>query len=161
MYLPSRYISLLKMTKREIRDAAHIWGKTVRDGSRFKGRSSGKIPDRLHRSRRGKIITHRAILNDTDRAAGRSGVGAVMGSKHLKAITVRGTNKTPLFDADKLKEVVKENNQKLLTNGVTGTGLPAYGSAILVNIINEGGILPTDNFQTSFFQKPMISPAST
>lgn len=140
--------------KVEIRDAAHIWGKTVPETEAV---LKAEVPEKSRIVSIGpageKLSLIAAILNDTDRAAGRSGVGAVMGSKHLKAITVRGTNKTPLFDADKLKEVVKENNQKLLTNGVTGTGLPAYGSAILVNIINEGGILPTDNFQTSFFQK--------
>lgn len=92
-----------------------------------------------------------AIMNDKYRAAGRSGVGAVMGSKNLKAIVVRGSGKTPVADPEKTKDVVKGLMAKIKENGVTGTGLPAYGTAVLVNIINESGAYPTENFQKSQF----------
>ena len=72
-----------------------------------------------------------------------------MGSKNLKAIAVRGTGKVELADEEGLAAVVKEHTKMLRENGVTGEGLPTFGSAILVNIINESGILPTNNFQTS------------
>ncbi|MFB0919085.1 MAG: aldehyde ferredoxin oxidoreductase family protein [Clostridiaceae bacterium] len=138
--------------KVEICDAEGIWGQEVPETEALLKKV---VPEKSKIVSIGpggeKLSLMAAIMNDTDRAAGRSGVGAVMGSKNLKAITVRGTQKTPLFNSEKLKEVVKENNNIIIKNGVTGTGLPTYGSAILVNIINEGGILPTDNFQKSFF----------
>lgn len=93
-----------------------------------------------------------AIMNDKDRAAGRSGVGAVMGSKNLKAITVTATAKVvEPFDAAKLKEATKACNQKIRENGVTGGGLPTYGTAVLVNIINNTGSFPTKNWQESYY----------
>ncbi len=94
-----------------------------------------------------------AIMNDKDRAAGRSGVGAVMGSKNLKAITVTATAKVvEPFDATKLKEATKECNQIIRENGVTGGGLPTYGTAVLVNIINNTGSFPTKNWQESYYE---------
>ena len=94
-----------------------------------------------------------AVMNDVSRAAGRSGVGAVMGSKNLKAITVRGTKKVAIANEEALKAVVKDCNAKIRENGVTGQGLPTYGTAVLVNIINEGGVFPTNNFQLSQFSE--------
>lgn len=95
-----------------------------------------------------------AIMNDKDRAAGRSGVGAVMGSKNLKAIAVTAS-KSVIEPADtaKLKEVTAECNKKIKENGVTGGGLPTYGTAVLVNIINNTGSFPTRNWQESYFDK--------
>lgn len=92
-----------------------------------------------------------AIMNDKDRAAGRSGVGAVMGSKNLKAITVTAS-KTVMepFDSEALKAAAKDANAKIKENGVTGSGLPTYGTAVLVNIINNVGSLPTNNWQKSY-----------
>jgi aldehyde:ferredoxin oxidoreductase len=92
-----------------------------------------------------------AIMNDKYRAAGRSGVGAVMGSKNLKAIVVRGTGKVAADDAGKAEALRKELLALIKANGVTGTGLPTYGTAVLVNIINESGIYPTRNFQAGVF----------
>lgn len=93
-----------------------------------------------------------AIMNDKDRAAGRSGVGAVMGSKKLKAITVTATAKIiEPFDSEKLRETTKACNAKLRENGVTGTGLPTFGTAVLVNIINNTGSFPTKNWQASYY----------
>ncbi len=95
-----------------------------------------------------------AIMNDKDRAAGRSGVGAVMGSKNLKAISVKATKKKiEPYDADALKEVMKASLKKLKENGVTSSGLPTYGTAVLVNIINSVGSLPTKNWQESYYEK--------
>ncbi len=88
-----------------------------------------------------------AIMNDKDRAAGRSGVGAVMGSKNLKAITVSATENVILAEnEDALKEAAKESNGLLREHPVTGTGLPTYGTAVLVNIVNGVGSLPTNNW---------------
>ncbi|MBR3841287.1 MAG: aldehyde ferredoxin oxidoreductase family protein [Erysipelotrichales bacterium] len=95
-----------------------------------------------------------AIMNDKDRAAGRSGVGAVMGSKNLKAITVTASrNVIEPHDADKLREAMTDCLAKIKANGVTSGGLPTYGTAVLVNIINNTGSFPTRNWQESYFDK--------
>jgi Aldehyde:ferredoxin oxidoreductase len=95
-----------------------------------------------------------AIMNDKDRAAGRSGVGAVMGSKNLKAITVTSTkNVTEAFDDEAMAAAFKEALGKIRANGVTSAGLPTYGTAILVNIINNTGSFPVNNWQGSYYDK--------
>jgi len=92
-----------------------------------------------------------AIINDKHRAAGRTAAGAVMGSKRLKAVAVRGTKKPHMADKEKLREAVANATRMLRESGVTGQALPTYGTAVLVNIINEHGIYPTRNFQTGVF----------
>ena len=88
-----------------------------------------------------------AVMNDKYRAAGRSGVGAVMGSKNLKAIVVRGTGVVEPAEPEAAAELTKSHLARLKENGITGQGLPTYGTAILVNIVNESGVYPTENFQ--------------
>lgn len=95
-----------------------------------------------------------AIMNDKDRAAGRSGVGAVMGSKNLKAITVTSTkNVTEAFDDEAMAAAFKQALTKIRANGVTSAGLPTYGTAVLVNIINNIGSFPVNNWQGSYCEK--------
>lgn len=136
--------------KVEIRDANHLWGKTVLETTEaineelegFKVMAIGPAGEKL------SLIS--AIMNDVDRAAGRGGVGAVMGSKNLKAIVVKGSNKIPIFDSEKTKEVSKSKVSTLRNDPVAGSGLPSYGSAVLVNIINESGVFPVKNFQEAY-----------
>lgn len=99
-----------------------------------------------------KLSPIASVMNDKYRAAGRSGVGAVMGSKNLKAVIVRGTHKVTVAEPEKLKTTQSKILQQIKDNGVTGTGLPTYGTAILVNIINECGVYPVNNFQKSYFK---------
>ena len=93
-----------------------------------------------------------ASMNDEHRAAGRSGVGAVMGSKKLKAIAVRGTNGVKIGDKEKFLKAVRDSRKLLFDNGVTSAGLPIYGTNVLVNILNSVGSLPTRNFRESYFE---------
>ena len=145
--------------KVEIRDASHLWGKVVSEATELMGKETPARAKVLAIGPAGENQSLlAAIMNDIHRAAGRSGVGAVMGSKNLKAITVRGTQKAPVANPEKLKEANLSALKKIRENGVTSAGLPSYGSAVLVNIINENGILPTNNFQTSqFADAEMIS----
>ncbi len=143
---------MIEDDKVEIRSAAHLWGKVVSETTELLMK---EIPEKSRVMTIGpageKLSFMAAIMNEMDRAAGRSGVGAVMGSKNLKAITVRGTQKVEVADPEALKEVVKSCTTKIRENGVTGQGLPTYGTAVLVNIINENGVFPVNNFQTSQF----------
>ena len=96
------------------------------------------------------------IMNDKDRAAGRSGVGAVMGSKKLKAIVVRPTKRNAddtLASAENLIEANKAAMVNIKENGLTSTGLRELGTACLVNVINSVGALPVRNWQDSHFEQ--------
>ena len=140
--------------KVELRDAAHVWGKTTTQTTEALVKEAPDKAKILCIGPAGeKLSKIAAVMNDINRAAGRSGVGAVVGSKNLKAIVVKGSSKPAIADPEKLKAVVKESRGKLKDNGVTGQGLPTYGTAVLVNIINEGGVFPTNNFQTTYFDK--------
>ena len=103
-----------------------------------------------------KQVLLAAIMNDKDRAAGRSGVGAVMGSKKLKGIVVTASSKNAddcLASAENLKAANKAAMVNIRENGLTGGGLRALGTASLVNIINSVGSLPTKNWQEAYYDK--------
>ncbi|MBR7179351.1 MAG: aldehyde ferredoxin oxidoreductase, partial [Oscillospiraceae bacterium] len=103
-----------------------------------------------------KKVLLAAIMNDKDRAAGRSGVGAVMGSKKLKGIVVTASKKNAdetLASVDALKAANKDVMVNIRENGLTGGGLRALGTASLVNVINGIGALPTKNWQESYYDK--------
>lgn len=143
---------MIEDDKIEIRDAAHLWGKVVSETTSILEKETPEKSRILTIGPAGeKLSCMAAVMNDLSRAAGRSGVGAVMGSKNLKAIVVRGTGAVEVADEEALKQVVKDCTQKIKDNGVTGQGLPTYGTAVLVNIINENGVFPTNNFQQSQF----------
>ncbi|MCP4718332.1 MAG: aldehyde ferredoxin oxidoreductase, partial [Desulfobacteraceae bacterium] len=88
------------------------------------------------------------------RAHGRGGLGAVMGSKKIKAIVVddKGAPRIEIKDPDAFKAANKRWVEMLRNHPVTGEGLPALGTAVLVNVINEAGALPTKNFRTGRFE---------
>lgn len=89
------------------------------------------------------------------RAAGRGGLGALMGSKKLKALVVddRGTEpRVALANPEKFKAASRKWARYLLDHPVSGKALPAYGTAVLINIINEAGALPTQNFRRGRFE---------
>jgi len=87
------------------------------------------------------------------RHAGRGGVGAVMGSKGIKVIVVddAGLPKRTPADPEKFKEAHKAFTEGLRKHPVTGEGLPAYGTNVLTNVINEAGGYPTNNFSSGQF----------
>ncbi len=139
----------------ELRDAAHLWGKSVWETEEMLKKS---LQDPLTRvSSIGKAgengVLFAAVVNDLHRAAGRSGVGTVMGSKNLKAIAVRGTKGVGnIRDPKAFMKAVAEKKKILAENAVTGQGLPAYGTQVLMNVINEVGALPTRNHQDVQFE---------
>lgn len=138
----------------EILDAADLWGKTSIESNDALVALHGENSNSLYIGPAGeKLAMTSCIMNDTDRAAGRGGVGAVMGSKNLKAITVKASqNAISPADKDAMLEAFKASMAKIKANDVTSTGLPTYGTAILVNIINGVGALPTKNWQESYFE---------
>jgi len=141
--------------KAEIKDAAHLWGKTVWQTEDILKKSLQDPLARVSsigRSGENKVL-YAAIVNDLHRAAGRSGVGAVAGSKLLKAIVVRGTKGVGnIKDPKAFMKVTAEKKKILHDHPVTGQGLPTYGTQVLMNVINEIGSLPTRNHRDSQFE---------
>ncbi len=139
----------------ELLDAeGFIWGESVWDAdAKIKARHQDP---QIRVSGIGKAgeaqALFAAIVNDLHRAAGRSGVGAVMGSKNLKAIAVRGTRGVSVENPAAFMDAVRAGKEALAANPVTGEGLPAYGTNILMNIINETGALPTRNARDVQFE---------
>ncbi|MDX2479251.1 MAG: aldehyde ferredoxin oxidoreductase family protein [Desulfuromusa sp.] len=138
--------------KAQLVGAVHLWGKSTKETedlilAEFHGdakiASIGPAGENL--------VSFAAIINDKHRAAGRTGIGAVMGSKNLKAIAVRGTGGVKIADPAAYREAALEAYGMLKQNPVSGEGLPALGTPVLVNVINQLGALPTRNFQKDTF----------
>ena len=92
---------------------------------------------------------------NSSRYAGRGGLGAVMGSKGIKAIVIDSptTFDVPVKSPERFKEAARKFTKILLDHPVTGQGLPAFGTNVLMNIINEAGALPTRNFGSGRFDQ--------
>jgi len=139
----------------ELRDAGHLWGQSVWKTEEI---LKSSLQDPLLRvcsiGKAGENgVLYAAVVNDLHRAAGRSGVGTVMGSKNLKAIAVRGTKGVGnIRDPKAFMAAAKAAKKVLADNAVTGQGLPAYGTQVLMNVINEVGALPTRNHRDVQFE---------
>ncbi|MFW6381765.1 MAG: aldehyde ferredoxin oxidoreductase family protein, partial [Bacillota bacterium] len=137
----------------ELRGASHIWGKSTYDTDETLRNETHLEARVLNIGPAGENqVLFSSVMNDRDRAAGRTGVGAVMGSKNLKAVVVRGTQGVKVADNDKFMETALEVKDKIADNDLTGSGLAALGTASLINVINEHGNLPTRNFRNSMFE---------
>ena len=128
-------------------DAAPIWGKSIWDTDAWiKTRHQDPM---MHVAAIGvageKQVLYSCIVNDLHRAAGRSGVGAALGSKNVKAIAVRGTQGVKVKDGKAFMAATAAGKKVLKDNAVTGQGLPTYGTQVLMNVINEAGALPSRN----------------
>jgi len=141
--------------KAELMPADDLWGKSVWEAD--------KLLRQKHQDPQIKIACvgrsaeegnlYAAIVNDLHRAAGRSGVGTVMASKNLKAVVVRGTQGLgTINDPKRFMQTVNDGKKVLAENAVTGQGLPAYGTQVLMNVINEVGSLPTRNMRETQFE---------
>ncbi len=141
---------LVQDDKAELCDGSGIWGK-----------SAWEADDILHATYQDpqmRIATigrtaeagclYAAVINDKHRAAGRSGVGTVMASKNLKAVAVRGTQGIGnIEDPNAFFESTDAGKAVLAENAVTGQGLPAFGTQVLMNVINGVGGLPAHNMR--------------
>lgn len=140
--------------KVEIHDAGEIWGKSVWVADEWiKKHHQDPM---LHVAAIGVAgenqVLYAAIVNDLHRAAGRSGVGAVLGSKNVKAVAVRGTGGVKVRDGKTFLKATADGKRVLQQNAVTGQGLPAYGTQVLMNVINEAGAMPTRNSREVQFE---------
>jgi aldehyde:ferredoxin oxidoreductase len=134
--------------KVEIRDAAHLWGKQVPETTEAlyaETRADARVACIGPAGENLSLIA--AIMNDMHRAAGRSGVGAVMGSKNLKAVVVRGTGAVTVADKAGFLDTVARALPLAKKARITSR----YGTAANINPMNAIGGLPTANWQESQF----------
>ena len=133
--------------------AESIWGRTVWE-TEDSIRAQTGVPDCVIASigpAGENLVRIACIVNDLHRAAGRSGVGAVMGSKNLKAIAVRGTGSVQVASAEGAMQAIGSQHGKLTDNpGVMG--MQMYGTLEIMGIINETGGLPTRNHTETQFE---------
>ena len=136
----------------ELRSAARLWGKTAHETDQILKKNHPRCRIACIGPAGERLVLFASIMNDRDRTAGRSGVGAVMGSKNLKAVAVRGKNPVPLYDRDGFKKIVKKYNRKF-KEALKGKpfGLNLYGTAQTILGTQMAGVLPTRNFQQSTF----------
>lgn len=139
----------------ELLDASWLWGKSVWETE--PAIKSKHQDQQIRVSSIGKAgetgCLYAAVVNDMHRAAGRSGVGTVMGSKNLKAIAVRGTKGVGnIRDPRAFMKATVAAKKVLADNAVTGQGLPTYGTQVLMNVINEMGAMPTRNHREVQFE---------
>ena len=138
--------------KAEIRDAKHLWGKTTGECQELIQKELG---DRGVRVAQIGVagenqVRYACVINDLSHAAGRTGMGAVMGSKKLKAIAVRGHQKVALSDAGAVNSLARWVRDNFKTNKLAA-GLSENGTAGGLTALSTTGGLPTRNFQQGTF----------
>ena len=135
----------------EIRDAAHLWGKITGEAERMiQEELDDKKIEVLQVGPAGENgVRFASVMSMSNRAHGRTGMGAVMGSKNLKAIAVRGTNKPTIADKAALGALTRWGVQNFADSDAAGTG--KYGTAETVAVQQRTGGLPTLNFNSGVF----------
>jgi aldehyde:ferredoxin oxidoreductase len=148
---PTPVYLFIEDDKVELRSAEHLWGKnapettdTLKDelGKKFNVACIGPAGENL--------VKYAAIMNDYGRCAGRCGLGAVMGSKNLKAIAVKGTNKVPLNKPEEFKEHAKKQYE-LMDESMLKITLQAFGTNAVLDLVSVRGGFPTRNWQKGVF----------
>ena len=157
------YLSI-KDEEAEIRDASHLWGKGVFETNDLIIRESGENPRHpMDGPKVGCIgvagenrVRFAAIAYETHHFAGRGGTGAVMGSKNLKAISVRGTRQTKSLSINSeasFQNTVREIIKKDIRENPSEELLMKVGTPGIVALSQAAGLLPTRNFQSGVFEK--------
>jgi aldehyde:ferredoxin oxidoreductase len=131
--------------------AADLWGK----GTRATQEALGKGKHHAVIGPAGENLVLFAGIVSGERIAGRTGVGAVMGSKRLKAVTIRGTRPLEMDDEEHFKEYTKRVREMFRDHPVLGERLRRYGTAGIVRITNAHNIIPTRNFKYGHHEEAM------
>jgi aldehyde:ferredoxin oxidoreductase len=142
---------LLDDGKAELLDADKLWGRTV---SETEDLIRSNHPGRWHVASIGpggeNMVRYAAIINDKHRAAGRCGVGAVMGSKRLKAVACSGRRPVELADPEQFKQSAKQQ-MDYINESILKIGFESYGTNMISDMVNVRGGYPTHNWQSGVF----------
>ena len=146
----------------EIRDASHLWGKTCLETQDAIAQELGERLVRTAAIGPGgeNMVRYACIMNDLKDAAGRGGMGAVMGSKNLKAIAVRGGKLPEMADPDKIREMAQWMGRNFYEGAkLANKGFSDFGTGAAMEAFNEVGNVPTNNFAEGYFANiSKISP---
>ena len=139
----------------EIKPAEHVWGKTTSETIRALKEEVGDAKARVAciGPAGENLVLLANVICEPHRAFGRGGLGAVMGSKLLKAIVVRGRRRVEVANPHAFKKICREVREVLARNPITGDLLGRYGTGCLTTPVNKAGILPTRNFRQGFFEE--------
>ena len=132
--------------------ADEVWGKSTFETEGILKKKLGKDFKIVEIGPAGERCSPIAGAFSEGRSAGRGGIGAVMGSKKLKAVAVRGRHPVRVYDPKNFEKMTWIAYRALRMNEVTVRSLPEYGTANILLTINETGALPTRNFKTGRFQ---------
>lgn len=139
--------------KAVLKDAAHLWGKSVKDSEAIIQKGIDKKPTIASIGQGGEsLVRYAAIMNNTHRAVGRCGLGAVMGSKKLKAVVCSGKARIELHDPDMFRTVSKKQIA-LLNESMLKVGFEAFGTNMVADMVNARGGYPTRNWQSGVFDE--------
>ncbi|MBU0993334.1 MAG: aldehyde ferredoxin oxidoreductase family protein [Proteobacteria bacterium] len=141
------YLEILD-DKVEIKNADHLWGLDTRVTQEKMGDRGGKLTIGVA----GENLVKFASVVCQERSHGRTGMGAVMGSKNLKAVFAYGTQKIELHDKDNFKETVKKWVALLKDHPATGVQAPKYGTSFFLNVLSKRNALPTKNFSRGSYE---------
>ncbi|MBI2875038.1 MAG: aldehyde ferredoxin oxidoreductase family protein [Firmicutes bacterium] len=137
----------------EIRDAGLVWGLNTDLAERYLHQEHGGRAAIATIGPAGeKLVRYAAIIND-GRAAARGGAGAVMGSKNLKAVVVRGSKQPEPFDKDALREAMRALAEEVENLPVTKKSFRPYGTLGTGVLMNEVGVMPVRNWQRTYEPK--------
>ncbi|HIE58052.1 MAG TPA: aldehyde ferredoxin oxidoreductase, partial [Anaerolineales bacterium] len=137
----------------ELRPAGHIWGKEVPESTDIMLSETDTKAKAVCIGPAGENrVLMAAIMNDKHRAAARSGVGAVMGSKNLKGVVAQGKKNPDFYDDKAMRALSLRLNKQVGADMKAGSSLREYGTAYVPQVTNAMGILPTRNFQTGMFE---------
>ncbi len=136
----------------ELLSADDVWGRDVFETDDILRKRHGKRARLIYIGQAGEnLVRFAAVMNDRDRASARSGLGAVMGSKKLKAICVRGAGKIEVADPKKYMDTMDEFYRRMLANPFT-PGRAKYGTTNLVEMMQHIGRLPSYNMRQGVFE---------
>ena len=154
---------LIEDDRMELRSARALWGKGVRETvasireelkenlgktdwavKEFRFAAIGQAGENL--------VRISSVITDDERHAARSGVGAVMGSKNLKAVAVKGSKSVTLHDQKLFRQSLPAIFEKTRSTKTTGITFPTLGTSAGVSYFNTVGTLPTRNFQAGVFE---------
>jgi aldehyde:ferredoxin oxidoreductase len=135
----------------DLLDASHLWGKDVFETDDILRKTHGKKCRVLSIGQAGEnLVRFAAIMNDRDRASARSGLGAVMGSKKLKAVSVKGTGKIEVADPKNYLKQMDKFYDRMMSNAFT-PGRVKYGTTNLIELMHHIGRLPSYNMRQGVF----------
>lgn len=140
--------------KIEIKDAQNLVGKTASEKTSYLKKELGKDFEiaTIGPAGENKVLYSSVMFGDASRAAGRTGAGAILGSKNLLSIAVRGNNKVPIANPDEFHSICRELSKKLLSN-LSNLAFKIHGTTGDLGKSDDAGDWPTKNWQSNSWGK--------